>query len=400
MFVALLPLLPLLCALSPHPNSLSTSRVVVTGAAARLELRCQTQSLLEVFGSDADRDGDGWLSDSELLELRDPLVAYVNTHFFLRAGSGGSGTAGTVLSGTLTELGSTAPDLDVAWPTQWVDLALEYRADELIPDLLLDVTLFQESAPDHSDLCQLVWNGGEPLETQFWMGEFRRYFAPESPPESRPMLGWVEMGIRHILTGWDHIAFVVALILAAGSARALVGVVTAFTLAHSVTLALAATGLVHVSSRPVEIVIALSIAWVGLVTLFAREPRARWREAFVFGLVHGLGFAGFLGEALYGEPKPLRALVGFNLGVEAGQLVVVAAVLLLLAALRALLPANSALQNGQPGQSADATAGVSDGASRPGTGQRWLAPRVVRLPACAAIVLMALFWVGQRAGLF
>ncbi len=428
-------LLSLLLALPPHPNSLSTSRVVVTGAAARLELRCQAQSLLEVFGTDADADGDGWLNDTELQALRDPLLAYVNERFVLRAGSGGDGRAGTVLVGTLAALSATPPDTEAAWPTQWVDLTLDYRAAELIPDLMLEVMLFRESAPDHSDLCQLVWNGGEPLETQFWMGQFRRYFAPESPPEARSMLGWVELGIRHILSGWDHIAFVAALILAAGTLRSLLGVITAFTLAHSVTLALAATGVVHVSSRPVEVVIALSIAWVGLATLFAKQPRARWREAFVFGLVHGLGFAGFLGEALYGEPQPLRALIGFNLGVEAGQLIVVAAVLAVLAAMalpatlarrRAMLSRSStsapdtardAARDAAPDTARDAAPDTARDAApdtardaAPDTAReavrdavrdgqsRWLAPRAVRLPACATAVLLSTYWIVQRVG--
>ncbi|HTE05875.1 MAG TPA: HupE/UreJ family protein, partial [Planctomycetota bacterium] len=287
----------------PHPNSISSSRVTVTGAAVHLELRCQAQSLLEVFGAEADRDGDGALDDAELEALHAPLEAYVNRNYVLRAGSGGDAARGTLLPGTLTGAHAAAPETDTAWPTQWVDLTFDHRAAEPLPDLLIDVTLFRETAPDHSDLCTLVWNGGEPVETQFWLGEFRRFHAPEAPPVTRPMTGWVRLGIGHILSGWDHIAFVLVLVLAAGSARELLGVVTAFTLAHSLTLALAALDVVHVSGRPVEVAIALSIAWVGAITLVAQAPRARWREAFVFGLVHGLGFAGFLGEALAGEPR-------------------------------------------------------------------------------------------------
>jgi len=116
----------------------------------------------------------------------------------------------------------------------------------------------------------------------------------------------------------------------ARSLRSLVGVVTAFTVAHSVTLGLAATEVLEVGrlSGFVEAVIALSIAYVATENvLMPRQDRTRWPEAFVFGLVHGLGFAGFLGEALYGEPRRVVPLLGFNLGVEAGQLLVVLAAL-------------------------------------------------------------------------
>jgi hypothetical protein len=90
-----------------------------------------------------------------------------------------------------------------------------------------------------------------------------------------------------------------------------------------VTLALAAFDLVRAPASLVEPAIALSIAWIAAQNLFARAPRSRWIEAFAFGLVHGLGFAGAIGDALAFEPRKLFALGGFNLGVETGQLALV-----------------------------------------------------------------------------
>lgn len=140
------------------------------------------------------------------------------------------------------------------------------------------------------------------------------------------------LGIEHILIGFDHLCFVLALVLIVGFNRRLIWTVTAFTVAHSITLALATMGVIHVPGPPVEAVIALSIVFVasevvqrqrGREGLAARKP---WLIAFAFGLLHGLGFAGALAEiGLPANAIPL-ALLFFNIGVEIGQLLFVAAV--------------------------------------------------------------------------
>lgn len=148
------------------------------------------------------------------------------------------------------------------------------------------------------------------------------------------------LGGEHILLGWDHLLFVLALVLLVGWGRSLLWTITAFTAGHSVTLALASLGLVHVPQAPIEAAIALSIfvlaveltrALGGRKTLTQRAP---WAVAAGFGLLHGLGFAGALAEVgLPTEEIPL-ALFSFNVGIELGQLAFVAVVLLAAAALR------------------------------------------------------------------
>jgi hydrogenase/urease accessory protein HupE len=147
------------------------------------------------------------------------------------------------------------------------------------------------------------------------------------------------LGIGHILTGWDHLLFVIALVLLVRQGWAVAGAVTAFTVAHSLTLAGTTLGLVGLPSRPVEAVIALSILFLALELVRARERpsltlRYPWAIAFAFGLFHGFGFAGALREIGLPEGEVPAALLAFNLGVEAGQLAVVAAVLVVLEALR------------------------------------------------------------------
>jgi hydrogenase/urease accessory protein HupE len=151
---------------------------------------------------------------------------------------------------------------------------------------------------------------------------------------------YLKLGIEHILLGVDHLLFVLALILIAPNTRQLIKALTAFTVAHSITLAAATLGFVHVPPKPVEAAIALSIAFVALEIMRARDgeaglaARAPWIVAFAFGLLHGFGFAGALSEiGLPANHIPL-ALLFFNVGVETGQLLFVAVVLALAALIR------------------------------------------------------------------
>jgi hydrogenase/urease accessory protein HupE len=146
---------------------------------------------------------------------------------------------------------------------------------------------------------------------------------------------YVLHGIEHILFGFDHLLFVLALLIITRGPWRLVKTVTAFTVAHSVTLSLAALGIVHVPSAPVEAVIALSIVFVATEIVHGRQgrpgltQRAPWLVAFAFGLLHGFGFAGALSEIGLPQLDIPLALFSFNVGVEIeiGQLLFIAAML-------------------------------------------------------------------------
>jgi hydrogenase/urease accessory protein HupE len=151
---------------------------------------------------------------------------------------------------------------------------------------------------------------------------------------------YLRLGVEHILLGYDHLLFVLALILIVRNRRLLVLTVTAFTLAHSITLALATLGIVHVPGRPVEAVIALSILLLateifrvrrGEASLTARWP---WAVAFTFGLLHGFGFANALAETGLPHGDIPLALFTFNVGVELGQLAFIGVVIGALALVR------------------------------------------------------------------
>ena len=145
----------------------------------------------------------------------------------------------------------------------------------------------------------------------------------------RSILGFVVLGMEHILTGYDHLAFLLALLLAGDSLRRNVKIITSFTVAHSLTLALATLGLVNISPAVVEPVIAASVVFVGVENLFGRRLAARWLVTFSFGLVHGLGFASALQELGIGGlgVRAVLPLISFNVGVELAQIAIAALVL-------------------------------------------------------------------------
>jgi hydrogenase/urease accessory protein HupE len=149
---------------------------------------------------------------------------------------------------------------------------------------------------------------------------------------------FLRLGVTHIWTGYDHLLFLLGLLVVCRSFRSMIVIISSFTVAHSITLALATLDLVHLPGRLVESIIAGSILYVGVENLWRRgaEPKGRWAVTFVFGLVHGLGFAGVLrtlgvGTNGAGIALPLFA---FNLGVELGQIAIAAVLLPLVLQLR------------------------------------------------------------------
>ena len=211
----------------------------------------------------------------------------------------------------------------------------------------------------------------------------------ESTTVARPSKAWVEitgsrgllpvagsyalLGIEHIAFGIDHLLFVLALLIITNGTVRLLKTVTAFTIAHSITLALATLGFVHIPSRPVEATIALSIVFVAFEIIRLREgqhgiaSRAPWIVAFTFGLLHGFGFAGALSEVGLPQNHIPTALFFFNVGVEIGQIAFISVVLVFIGMVRRILPR---------------------------------APRWTELIPPYAIGSVAMFWVVQRVAAF
>jgi len=161
------------------------------------------------------------------------------------------------------------------------------------------------------------------------------YMVAEKPTLLQTAYTYLLLGVEHILTGFDHLLFVLALLLLIDKTRKLIMTITFFTLAHSITLSLASLKVIHVPVPPVEATIALSIVFVASEIIRVRQGhssltyRKPWIVAFSFGLLHGLGFAAALGQIGLPEKSIPLALVLFNVGVEIGQLIFIFAFLIL-----------------------------------------------------------------------
>lgn len=204
-------------------------------------------------------------------------------------------------------------------------------------DWALDLAFVRRLAPTHRHAARVLGPdvSDRVLDASHTALRVSSATQPAAPTDAQPTLpSFVLLGVTHILRGPDHLAFLVGVVFLPARRRDHLLAITAFTLAHSVALALAALSVVAPSPRIVEPLIALSVAWVGVEVWLGRGAASRARLTLPFGLVHGFGFAGALTELGLGRDRIVSALVRFNLGVEIGQVLVAALVLAALTQLR------------------------------------------------------------------
>ena len=297
-------------------NSYSSVRVADDGEIA-WSLALSTRDLYEALGLDSDRDA----TDEEIRAGEAHLVEYVLARVRFR----GEGDRGCEVAPTGVEL--------TAGSERRVELRFLVRCPTP-GKVYLAYDLFFDLDPRHTGWLTIS-QGGTTIEDRFKKG------AQEREINVKGGLGLTDMiaeGVEHIFTGYDHMAFLLGLLLVAAIRRQNGGwaprglkpgaiyvakIVTAFTIAHSITLILAALGVIELSTRFVESAIAASIVWVAVENIIVGDPRWRWPLTFAFGLVHGLGFASVLRPSL--PPRGVvLPLLAFNVGVELGQLAVVA----------------------------------------------------------------------------
>ncbi|HYP64734.1 MAG TPA: HupE/UreJ family protein [Steroidobacteraceae bacterium] len=319
-----------------HAHKPSDSYLTLTVPASGSVLDGQWDIALRdldfVLGLDANNDGA--ITWGELKAARTRVADYAFSRLAIEGiGRGDRSTCPAQLTGLLVD--------------EHVDghyVVLRFNADcGLRPtEVAVHYRLLFEVDPTHRGLLQVVGAGGE--QAAVLSREAPRASLNVSSPERWQQLGaFVCEGIWHILKGYDHILFLLTLLFPAvvrygvhgwepraslrDAALEVLQVVTAFTLAHSLTLSLAVLGLVHLPARWVESAIALTVLLGALNNLKPLIVRRRWAVAFTFGLVHGLGFASVLTDlGLHGANLTL-SLLGFNVGVEMGQMLIVLAVL-------------------------------------------------------------------------
>jgi len=336
-----------------HQTRLSSSKLVVQGASVTATLELNGSDLNVAARLTLTGEGDEVLPQRLAAQQR-AVLDYLRSRVSLQF-----------------ENGTLCPVADEVLQARrdHVLAQLRFRCPPLGRPLVYRVTLFQEIDPaarhvvtvdgDERRLGLLgVAHPGMRLSgVRAGLGETLRYY--------------VVAGIEHIAIGYDHIAFLLAVIVLGRRFWPLFAAVTAFTVAHSITLTLAVLGLVVVPSRIVEVLIAATIVYVAAENFFIRDIRHRWWLTFAFGLVHGFGFASVLRE--YGIPDHalVPALAAFNVGVEVGQVLVVAIAVLAWRAGFAL--------SGKAGVHGDA-----------------LLQRRVSLVVSAGVLLLGLYWLAER----
>ncbi|CAN5348128.1 HupE/UreJ family protein [soil metagenome] len=333
--IALLALLMVLLPSAAMAHTLSVSHVDIQvaedGKHSTVELDLALRDIALTLPLDADHDER--VTWGEVLAMRAPIEAMVHAGFALSTDAGPCALAVTRLALRRYDDGTYAT------------LVLNANCPRA-RKLRVDYNLFLAQDPQHRALITV--RRGDTVTTGIARADVTR--VEIAPGTGHPFADFVREGIHHILIGYDHLAFLISLLLPAAlllrgrtwqpspSFRAslghVLGIITAFTLAHSITLSLAALGWVRPASRWVEVAIAASVLLAALNNIRPVMSRRLWMVAFGFGLVHGFGFAGALLELGLPRGARLAALVGFNVGVELGQLTVVALLLPVLFVLR------------------------------------------------------------------
>ncbi|WP_432260638.1 HupE/UreJ family protein [Cupriavidus sp. TMH.W2] len=285
-----------------------------------------------------DENGDGDITWGEVRARERDIAAYALAHLQVSS------------AGKLCALEPNGQLIDSHTDGTYAVLTFTGQCPRAGPTLALDYRLFEGLDPQHRGLLNFVENG-QSRSVVFSADAPQRIVGDDSGGRLRQFATYLNEGVWHIWTGFDHILFLLSLLLPAvlirdrhtwrpgasfrGAFVEVTKVVTAFTVAHSATLTLAALSIVVLPSRLVESGIALSVVLAALNNLFPLVASGRWLAAFGFGLLHGFGFAGALYDLGLPTGSLALSLAGFNLGVEAGQLAIVLVFLPLAFGLRA-----------------------------------------------------------------
>jgi hydrogenase/urease accessory protein HupE len=306
-------------------------------STARIEVRPQRLVTVEVAlkGSDADRlagtqvfdEQKGLVDAAKVAAAAAPIAAYVSAHVAVTGADGVPCTPG-------------APE--VVADGDGVIVRNGFSCRNVAGELVYHSTVL--TATDRA-ARQIVLIGAGENAPQALLDDTHTTvtLSVAAPPLWATMRRYLVTGIEHIFLGYDHIAFLIAIVLWAQRLWPVIKIVTAFTVAHSVTLSLAALQIVVVPSSIVEPAIAASIVFVAVENFFSRDVGGRWRVTFAFGLIHGFGFAGALQEFGLPANAVVPALAAFNLGVEIGQVAIVSIVVPTLMAVDQTLAADRAV---------------------------------------------------------
>ena len=290
-----------------HDPGLSAAEVRVSGAQIAVHLSIARSDIERVLALDADNDGQ--LTRDELAVASQRLEGFARSGFEIWFAD--RSVAPSVVEISLKE-------------TATIDFQISFDRDAE-PHIRIKSSAIKSLARGHRQYVSVVDERGNKLGEKMLdaaVDEFQLDInIPLSPANS--ILQFVGLGVEHILTGYDHLVFLLGLLLAGAGFKDVAKIITSFTAAHSLTLALSTFDVVRVPPGVVEPLIAVSIVYVGLENIYRRDLKWRWLLTFGFGLVHGFGFASVLRDMGIGSGADgAAALVSFNLGVELGQIAI------------------------------------------------------------------------------
>lgn len=289
-----------------HWDDLAVADVLVGTTEAQITLTVPTALL-----AFADDNGDKTLSPIEVKAQSSQLEEYLGNRITLTNQRAEPGMV-TVTSGVAMQ--------SQGKPAQST-LILSYRWITPLQKLAIRYGLFSTEL-DQVQCLATITQGDSTRNVVFTPDNNTIEISGEIPWQQQ-FLSFLKLGIKHIFTGYDHILFLVALLLPGTHISQLLKIVTAFTIAHSITLTLAVLNIVTLPTALVESIIALSIVYVAAENLWKKQLNHRSWLTFGFGLIHGLGFANILRDITQSQDNLFLSLVSFNLGVEVGQITIV-----------------------------------------------------------------------------
>lgn len=299
-------------AASAHQVNLSTARLALTSdRIVTVEVALKGSDVDRLAGTKVYDAKEDTVDPAAVSTATSSILAYVNAHLAVTAAGGAACPAG---------------DAAIVADGDGVLFRNTYSCADVAGDVIYRSTVLTEKDPTARQVV-LVAQDGREAQALLDAANTTITLTAAAPSLASTMRGYLLTGIEHIFLGYDHIAFLVAVVLWARRLVPVIKIVTAFTIAHSITLSLSALDVVAVPSRIVEPAIAASIVFVAVENFFSRDIDRRWRVTFVFGLIHGFGFAGALREIGLPPNAVVPALAAFNIGVELGQVAVVAIVL-------------------------------------------------------------------------
>jgi len=307
--------LAVLCLLTAlHDEKSSSSRVQVRDDGVTWAVDLSLQGLSTVLPLPADPVD---LSERRLQAFQPEIVKYLRTCMTLKIN-------GTRVEGEPVQL-EPVYETFVASGEKYIAhfwITFRYPSAAKVETVDLSAAFFATRTREHRAVLSVTWDGGQHTYARSGPFDLDLTARRVKPTFWSTFGDFVVWGMHHIFIGYDHIAFLLALLLGAKRLGEVVKIATSFTVAHSITLLLAAKEVIHLPSNVTESLIAASIVYVAVENYFLKEAKYRWVLTFVFGLVHGLGFSGALGERLQDLNSIVVPVLSFNVGVELGQVAI------------------------------------------------------------------------------